>query len=156
MYGGIIFAKLSLPKKLRYIQRYSDVAVRNSTQVTFRGEGYPTGVESLTFRIGVGYSNTHVLNSSFHLVYFRTKTDENRQEIFYFQECGFEINKQSGRNRHMASLPLPGLPWTVTHPIDKNSPLFGVTSHQMDVENGEFVGILSGVDEVSSLSYQTR
>jgi len=27
--GGIIFSKLSLPKKLRYINKFSDVAVRN-------------------------------------------------------------------------------------------------------------------------------
>jgi len=44
----------------------------------------------------------------------------------------------------------------VTHAIDKNSPLLGLTLEQMEAENGEIIGILDGIDEISSLNYQTR
>jgi len=155
--GGIIFSKLSLPKKLKYINKFSDVAVRNKTQLTFQNDGYQHGTESLTFRIAVGFTNSSICDGDFHLIYFRTKTDENGWENFEFTECEFEINRQRGRNRSINfSPPLPGLPWEVMHPIDETSPLYQLTREQIELENGEIIAILDGIDEISSLNYQSR
>jgi len=155
--GGIIFVKLSLPKKLKYLNRFSNVAVRNRNHMTFQEEGYHHGVDSLSFRIAATLSSSSICDSQFHLIYFRSKTDEMGYEKFEFQECDFEINRQLGRKRELVySAPVLGLPWTVTHPIDEHSPLHGISLKQMEEENGELIGILVGIDEISSLTYQTR
>jgi len=79
--------------------------------MTFQGEKYRTGVESLTFRIGKAFSSSVICDSSFNLVYFRTETDPTGHENFTFTECDFEINRQVGRSRDVSfSPPLLGLP----------------------------------------------
>jgi len=109
--SGIIFAKLSLPKKLKYTSRFSLFAVRNKNQMTFQGEKYRAGMESLTFRIGKAFSSSSICDSAFHLIYFQTKTDSTGHENFIFTECDFEINRQLGRSRDIDfSPPLLGLP----------------------------------------------
>jgi len=155
--GGIIFVKLSLPKKLKYLNKFSNVAVRNRNQLTFQGHGYHLGEESLSFRIAGTFSSSSICDSEFHLIYFRSKTDGMGYENYELQECDFEINRQLGRTRELIfSAPLLGLPWTVTHPIDRNSPLWGLSLEEMEKENGEMIGIVVGIDEISSLTYQSR
>jgi len=155
--GGIIFIKLSLPKKLKYLNRFSTVAVRNRNRVTYKEEGYQRGVDSLTFRIAGAFSSSSICDSQFYLVYFRNKTDKQGYANYEFHEINYEINRQQERNREVKYCnPVLGLPWIVTHPIDKHSPLYGVSLQQMEKENGEMIGILVGIDEISSLVYQTR
>jgi len=133
------------------------VAVKNRNRVTYQEEGYQRGVESLTFRIAGTFSSSSICDSEFHLVYFRNKTDKEGYIIYEFHECNYEINRQQERSREVKySNPVLGLPWIVTHPIDKHSPLYGVSLQQMEKENGEIIGILVGIDEISSLIYQTR
>jgi inward rectifier potassium channel len=43
--------------------------------------------------------------------------------------------------------PLFALSWTVMHPIDEASPLFGLTSEQMQAQEMEIVVTMNGVDE---------
>lgn len=156
--AGIIFIKLSLPKKLKYLNRFSTVAVKNRNQLTFQEEdGYQRGVDSLTFRIAGTFSSSSICDSQFHLVYFRHKLDGQGYTKYEFHECNYEINRQQERNRDVNySAPVLGLPWLVTHPIDKYSPLHGLSLQEMEKENGELIGILVGIDEISSLIYQTR
>jgi len=150
--GGIIFSKLSLPKKLKYLHRFSTVAVRNRNQIT-----YQRGVDSLTFRTAGAFSSSSICASQFHLVYFRHRTDEQGYVKYEFHECNYEINRQQERNRELQySAPVLGLPWAVTHPIDKDSPLYDLSLQQIDEENGELIGILVGIEEISSLVHQTR
>jgi len=155
--AGIIFIKLSLPKKLKYLNRFSTVAVKNRNRVTYQEEGYQRGVDSLTFRIAGTFSSSSICDSQFYLVYFSNKIDKEGYVNYEFHECNYEINRQQERNRVVKySNPVLGLPWMVTHPIDKDSPLYGVSLQQMEEENGEMIGILVGIDEISSLVYQTR
>jgi inward rectifier potassium channel len=48
------------------------------------------------------------------------------------------------------------LSWTVVHPIDANSPLFGVTKEQLDYSDAEFLIILKAFDDTFSQTVHTR
>lgn len=48
------------------------------------------------------------------------------------------------------------LHWVVVHPIDRESPLYGVTKESLDASDAEFLVLLSGVDETFSQTVHTR
>lgn len=48
------------------------------------------------------------------------------------------------------------LSWTIVHPIDESSPLFGVTAEQLTATDAEFMIMLSGVDETFSQNVHAR
>jgi len=156
-FGGIFLLKLTNPKKLKYTNKFSKVAVWNKNTTSFNDTNYHPGVERLSFRVCRVFTGSTLCSSSFQLVYFKTFTDVDGYECFEFQELDFEINKQMDRNRDISfSLPLLGLPWTVVHPIDKNSPLYGLSLCDIEKEHGEVIGILEGSDEICADYYQAR
>jgi len=154
---GLVFAKMSFPKKLKYTHKYSDVAVMNRKMLIYQEEEYLAGPPSITFRVSGTYSSSELCDGNLHLVYFKTNTREDGWEDYEFHELDFEINRQLGRPREMnLSTPLLALPWTVTHAIDKVSPLYEKTLDDMKKENGEIIAVLDGIDEISSQNYQSR
>jgi len=154
---GLVFAKMSFPKKLKYTHKYSDVAVLNCKTLTYKGEEYLAGYPSITFRVSGTYSSSELCDGDMHLVYFKTKTTVDGWEDYEFHELDFEINRQLGRPREMnLSTPLLALPWTVTHAIDEQSPLYGMHLEGMAEENGEIIAVIDGIDEISSQNYQSR
>ncbi len=48
------------------------------------------------------------------------------------------------------------LTWTVVHPIDEKSPLFGETPESLQAAQAEFLVLLSGFDETFSATVHTR
>jgi len=48
------------------------------------------------------------------------------------------------------------LTWTVVHPIDEKSPLFGETAESLNAARAEFLVLLSGYDETFSATVHTR
>jgi inward rectifier potassium channel len=48
------------------------------------------------------------------------------------------------------------LAWTVVHPIDASSPLFGLSHEQLAADNAEFLVLLTGFDETFSQTVHTR
>ncbi len=48
------------------------------------------------------------------------------------------------------------LTWTVVHPIDKKSPLYGETPESLRASHAEFLVLLSGYDETFSATVHTR
>ena len=48
------------------------------------------------------------------------------------------------------------LTWTVVHPIDETSPLFGMTEQDLDECDSEFLVLLNGFDETFSQTVHTR
>jgi len=48
------------------------------------------------------------------------------------------------------------LSWTIVHPIDEKSPLFGITHADLKAKEAEFLVLLTGTDETFSQSVQTR
>jgi len=154
---GLVFAKMSFPKKLKYTHKYSDVAVMNKKMLLYKGEEYLSGYPSITFRVSGTYSSSELCDGDMHLIYFKTMTTDDGWEEYEFHELDFEINRQLGRPREMSlSTPLLALPWTVTHAIDENSPLYQMSLEGMAEENGEIIAVIDGIDEISSQNYQSR
>jgi inward rectifier potassium channel len=65
--------------------------------------------------------------------------------------------------RHFAPLALERrkvtffpLAWTIVHPIDRSSPLFGLTHADLTASNAEFLVLLTGFDETFSQTVHTR
>ncbi|HTK95726.1 MAG TPA: hypothetical protein VL382_08810, partial [Terriglobales bacterium] len=48
------------------------------------------------------------------------------------------------------------LSWTVVHPIEESSPLYGMTPQEMESARGEFLVLLTGVDETSAEGVHAR
>ncbi|MGI8470345.1 MAG: ion channel [Pyrinomonadaceae bacterium] len=48
------------------------------------------------------------------------------------------------------------LAWTIVHPIDEHSPLFGLTAEELEKGNAEFAVLLSGMDETYAQIVHTR
>ena len=48
------------------------------------------------------------------------------------------------------------LNWTIVHPIDEKSPLFGVTEKDLRESDAEFAILLSGIDEIFSQTVHSR
>jgi inward rectifier potassium channel len=48
------------------------------------------------------------------------------------------------------------LSWTIVHPIDLDSPLFGMTEQELDAAEGEFLVLLNGFDETFNQIVHTR
>merc|ERR1719285_1339629 len=154
---GLVFAKMSFPKKLKYTHKYSNVAVLNRKTLIYQGEKYLAGNPSITFRVSGTYSSSELCDGDMHLVYFKTKTTIGGWEDYEFHELDFEINRQLGRPREMnLSTPLLALPWTITHATDETSPLYGISLEGMSEENGEIIVVIDGIDEISSQNYQSR
>jgi len=48
------------------------------------------------------------------------------------------------------------LSWTIVHPIDEGSPLYGLTGEDLAQTHGEFLILLTGIDETFSQTVHTR
>jgi inward rectifier potassium channel len=48
------------------------------------------------------------------------------------------------------------LSWTIVHPIDAKSPLYGKTQNDLAEAEGEFLVLLNGFDETFSQTVHTR
>src|SRR5262249_51810025 len=46
--------------------------------------------------------------------------------------------------------------WTVAHPIDRDSPLYGLTAADLEACEAEFIVLLKGIDEASGAGVHTR
>lgn len=46
------------------------------------------------------------------------------------------------------------LPWTISHPINKFSPLYGLTKREMMEQECEIIIIFDVIDELSSKNFQ--
>jgi inward rectifier potassium channel len=48
------------------------------------------------------------------------------------------------------------LSWTVVHPIDNSSPMYGATQDELIAQDAEFLILLTGIDETFSQTVHTR
>ena len=53
-------------------------------------------------------------------------------------------------------VPLFPLSWTIVHPIDSESPLFGLSAADVTAADGEFLVLLSGIDETFAQTVHAR
>jgi inward rectifier potassium channel len=79
-------------------------------------------------------------------IMFSRLIDEGGRKVRRFEMLDLE--------RHRVSF-LP-LAWTLVHPIDENSPLFGLTNNDLQATDAEFAILLSATDETYSQTVHTR
>jgi len=48
------------------------------------------------------------------------------------------------------------LSWTIVHPVDKNSPMYGLTQQELINSEAEFLILLTGIDETFSQTVHSR
>ena len=69
---------------------------------------------------------------------------------------GFQIRRFYDLPLVRSHVPLMQLTWTVMHPIDENSPLFGVTNEKLEEMEAEIIVSLVGLDETLSQTIHAR
>ncbi len=87
-----------------------------------------------------------------------------RNEIIRLEaEVLYSAIDHEGGTRRYAALPLERntvtffpLAWTIVHPIDENSPLFGRTQDDLHARQVEILVLLSGTDETFAQTVHTR
>ncbi|HKP12720.1 MAG TPA: ion channel [Blastocatellia bacterium] len=128
---GLVFARFSRPTAQIIFSRAAVIA-------PYRG------TTALMFRIANARSNEIVELSC--KVLFARFVDADGQSIRRFYPLALERER-------VVFFPLS---WTVVHPIDKSSPLYGLTDEDLKRGSAEFLILLSGLDESFSQTVHTR
>jgi len=129
---GLIFARFSRPTA-RIL--FSEVAVITPH------DGTPT----LMFRCANQRLN-QILEAAIGVTVLRDEVSTEGREIRRFHDLKLLRNRT----------PVFALTWTVMHPIDSDSPIYGMTQDEMIGKEVEIVVILTGVDETFAQPIQAR
>ena len=97
------------------------------------------------FRI-INGSHNQLIDLEARIVFTRFEEDGGRPPLRKYYQLSLERERVSF---------FPAS-WTVVHPIDSASPLFGVTAEQLRRSNAEFLILLSGYDEASGETVHLR
>jgi inward rectifier potassium channel len=96
---------------------------------------------------------------------FRLANGRNNQLIEISVQVVFTINELVDGIKKRTFLPLIlerskigllSLSWTVVHPIDENSPLFGITSEELIIGEAEIIVLLQAFDDTFSQTVHSR
>uniref|UniRef100_A0A1Q3EZN5 Putative inwardly rectifying k+ channel protein n=1 Tax=Culex tarsalis TaxID=7177 RepID=A0A1Q3EZN5_CULTA len=136
---GIVFAKLSRPKKRAQTLLFSRNAV-----VCHRD-----GVPCLMFRVG-DMRKSHIIEAHVTAQIIRRKITK-EGEIMPFYQQNMEVSCDGGDDRLMFIWPT-----IVVHKIDKESPLYNLSAQDMLRERFEIVVMLEGVVESTGMTTQAR
>ena len=128
---GVVFARFARPVAKIV---FSDVAV----VAPYRG------ITALMFRIVNGRNNQLIELGA--KVMFARFVNENGRTVRRFDILELE-------RRKVTFFPLA---WTVVHPIDKDSPLAGLSAENLIATDAEILILLSGVDETFSTTVHAR
>ena len=124
LFTGIIFARFSRP--------FARVLFSN-VAVVAPFDGVPT----LMFRVA-NQRGEAIIDASVTVTLARQHTTLEGVTMRRFQELKLMRSNSS----------LFALSWTVMHPIDQDSPLYGLTPEDMDRQDMEIVVMLNGLDEI--------
>lgn len=128
---GLLFARFSRPNaKIQYSEK--------AVIAPFHG------ITGFMFRI-VNERQNQLIEVSATLTYSRMET-HNGKQVRKFYSLPLERNKVTFFPLH----------WTIVHPIDEKSPLFGVTQKKLEESDAEFAILLTGIDETFSQSVHSR
>ncbi|XP_058057430.1 G protein-activated inward rectifier potassium channel 3-like [Anopheles bellator] len=136
---GIVFAKLSRPKKRAQTLLFSKNAV-----ICHRD-----GVPCLLFRVG-DMRKSHIIEAHVTAQIIRRKTTK-EGEILPFYQQNMEVSCDGGDDRLMFIWPT-----IVVHKIDRDSPLYSLSAQDMLRERFEIVVMLEGVVESTGMTTQAR
>lgn len=123
---GLLYGRFSRPKAFI---RFSDHGVIAPYQ----------GITGLMFRF-VSTKDNHILTDVEVRVNLALTLTENGKEVFRFYDLPLE-------RKRIDSLPMS---WTVVHPIDENSPLYGLTMEEIAATDAEIYVLARAFDDVFS------
>ncbi|HXA02108.1 MAG TPA: ion channel [Cytophagaceae bacterium] len=69
---------------------------------------------------------------------------------------GLDVRKYFELNLERTKIDFFSLSWTVVHPIDENSPLWGISKEELDNSDAEFLILLKAFDDTFSQNVHTR
>ena len=124
LFTGIIFARFSRPFARVVFSRIAVVAPFD-------------GVPTLMFRTA-NQRGDAIMDASVVVTLARQYTSLEGVTMRRFQELKLMRSSNS----------LFALSWTVMHPIDQDSPLYGLTAQDMDAQDMELIVMLNGLDEI--------
>jgi inward rectifier potassium channel len=128
---GLLFARFSRPTaKIIFSERAVVAPYR--------------GITAFEFRIANARRNQLIEVEA--KVLFARFEDSDGNSIRRFYTLALERNK-------VVFFPLS---WTIVHPIDEASPLFGLTAADLTATNAEFLVLLTGIDETFSQTVHAR
>ena len=131
MATGLLFARFSRPTARILFSR-------NAVVAPYRG------ITALMFRVANGRSNQLTeLQARVMLSHFVT-------------ENGRKVRKLDNLTLERAEVMFFPLSWTVVHPIDETSPLWGLAADGVRAADAEVLILLSGVDETFSQTVHAR
>ncbi len=128
---GLLFARFSRPTAKIIFSQWAVIA-------PYRG------LTAFEFRITNGRSNQLIEVEA--KVIFSKFEDVDGASLRRFYPLKLEREK-------VAFFPLS---WTIVHPMDKSSPLYGITPDQMLSSSGEFLILLTGIDETFAQTVHSR
>jgi inward rectifier potassium channel len=129
---GLMFAKFSRPRARVIFSRYAVIAMRD-------------GVRSLMVRLA-NERATGLVEATLRLVVLRDETTLEGEPIRRFHT----LHLTRGASAVFA------LSWTVVHPIDESSPLFGQTPESMKKCDLLLAAALVGIEEASAQTVHVR
>jgi len=128
---GLLFARFSRPTAKMLFSRHALIAPYQN-------------ITALEFRVANARSNELIEVSAKVLISRFEESGGTRTRRYY----PLQLERSS-----VVFLPLT---WTVVHPIDASSPLFGETAESMRASQTEILVLLSGFDETFSATVHTR
>jgi inward rectifier potassium channel len=132
MMTGLIFAKFSRPSaRVRY-SHYAVVSMRD-------------GVLSLMFRMA-NMRSSQIVEATVHVVFARQEQTAESESVRRF----YDLRLTRYRNAIFS------FSWTVVHPIDTDSPLYGLTPAMVKASRAELTVSVTGIDEIVSQTVHSR
>ncbi len=128
---GLVFARFSRPNAQILFSKHAIIA-------PYRG------ITAFEFRI-INERSNQLLEVEVTVLFSRMEDNQGKR-IRRFHELPLERKK-------VMFFPLN---WTIVHPIDETSPLYGATQEDLAESNAEFLILLTGIDENFSQTVHTR
>jgi inward rectifier potassium channel len=129
---GLVFARFSRP--------VADILFSKTAVITYLGD-----LRSFQFRI-INARNNQIIDLRVRLLVSR----------FENNASGTAVRRYYPLRLERESVVFFPLSWTVVHPIDRDSPLFGVTEEMLCASGAEFLILLTGMDETFSQIVNAR
>jgi inward rectifier potassium channel len=129
---GLVFAKFSQPRARVLFSRHAVVSMRD-------------GVRSLMVRLA-NERATGLVEAQIKLVLVRDETTAEGEKVRRFHTLPLARSSSA----------VFALSWTVIHPIDETSPLYGETATSLDASQADIVASLVGIEEATAQTVHAR
>jgi inward rectifier potassium channel len=132
MATGLLFSKFSRPSSRVLWSRVAVVAPRD-------------GKQHLMFRLANERGN-QIVEATVRVVVSRTEVTAEGERVRRFHPINLVLDR----------IAFFALTWTVLHPIDESSPLFGATVESLEAQSAEIIISLMGLDETFAQTVNAR